>query len=224
MPKSLADVMAQLKDEQLPTAGQMLEDLPQFGGFAPPPQPGTFRFKLPTDLTGCFDLFEASDGQGRTKGQRVNLILDQHAPLLIVQSPQKRYDGEPFQTRLNNNERNRGKAGAGGQHSDLDYLLYAFEPGTPKPKNNAGYLERVKKFGGREFTADIRWSWGCSTDRNIRVPDASGQLQEVEKKGCGARYYQEDQKKDPSGEYPLQIRCTCGASLRAFGNLDNVRP
>ena len=44
MGKSLQDLG--LKDEVLPTAGQALADLPEFGSFREPPQPGAYRFQL----------------------------------------------------------------------------------------------------------------------------------------------------------------------------------
>lgn len=216
MGKSLQDLA--LKDEALPTAGQALDDLPQFGGFAPPPQPGPMRFKLPKDLSNIWDTFEAKE-----KGTRVTAIFDAAAPLVIVQSKGDRYNGEPFQTRLNNNERPRGKDKK--LASDLDYLIAAIEgPTATRPTSNRAYIERVKTFGGKEFGGDMRWSWNCSTERNIRVKDAAGAIVEVEnKKGCGERYYEEDVPKGTDGETPLEIQCSCGALLRAFGNIDNIR-
>ena len=44
-PKSLQDLG--LKDEGTVVTGDTLADLPVFGTFTPPPQPGPFRFKLP---------------------------------------------------------------------------------------------------------------------------------------------------------------------------------
>lgn len=223
MPKSLNDL--NLKDEALPTAGQPLDDLPTFGGTAPPPAPGAYRFRLPTDLTQVWDTLSFAAANGQPAKERIQMVLDQNHPLQIVQSPGGKENGNPFQTRLNNNERARGRQGSLGMHSDLDYLIAAFEPKRTKPKSNREYIEVVRAFGGREFGSDVRWSWGCSKERNIRVKDKEGNIVEVEnKKGCGERYYQEDVEKQPSGEYPLTIQCTkCGAALRAFGNLDNIR-
>lgn len=219
MGKSLADLG--LKDEKLPTAGESLDNLPQFGQFTPPPQPGPYRFRLPKDLTNVYDTFEAGDG----KGQRLTMIFDAQSPLLIVQSKNDRYNGEPFQTRINNNERPRGKDKK--LASDLDYLIVAFEgSGAQKPATNKAYLEKVRTYGGREFGADVRWSWRCNKERTIRVRDAAGALVEMpDKKGCGEAYYQEDVEnmKTAEGEFPLEIQCSCGAVLRGFGNLDNIR-
>jgi hypothetical protein len=222
MPKSLNDL--QLKDEPLPTAGQPLDDLPSFGSVAPPPQPGAYRFRLPGDLTTVWDVLTFAAANGQPAKERVQMILDQNHPLLIVQSPGGKENNNPFQTRLNNNERPRGRQGSLGLHSDLDYVIAAFDPKRSKPKSNREYIEVIRTYGGKEFGADIRWSWGCSKERNIRVMDKDKNIVEVEnKKGCGERYYQEDVEKQPNGEFPLQIQCTCGAMLRAFGNLDNIR-
>ena len=51
------------------------------------------------------------------------------------------------------------------------------------------------------------------------------QVQVVEgKKGCGEAYYQEDVPKSADGQVPYEINCgNCGALLRAFANLDNLR-
>jgi len=221
MGKSLSDL--ELKDEKLPTAGEALNDLPQFGQFAPPPQPGPFRFKLPADLSNMYDTFEVE--KNGVKSTRVQMEFDANKPLLIVQSARERYNKEPYQTKINNNERARGKDKK--LASDMDYLIAAIDgPDAIKPANNREYLTRIQGYGGKEFSADIRWSWRCSKTRNIRGKDEAGNVVEVENKpGCGEAYYQEDvlNLKTADGEFPLEIACKCGAVLRAFGNLDNIR-
>lgn len=217
MSKSLQDLG--LKDEPLPTAGQDLTDLPEFGTWAPPPQPGPFRFKLPSDMSSVYDVFDVD-----SKGQRIKIIFDREHPLLIVQSLGGKYNGQPFESRLTNNERERGKKGSGVIASDADYLLRALGHKT-KPPSNRGYIEALRSTGGKEFGADIRYSWRCDTKRDIRVRDAQGAVQVVEgQKGCNEAYYQEDVEKLPDGTYPHEIACQCGALLRAFANLDNMRP
>src|SRR5882757_9457219 len=90
-----------LKDEALPTGGQDLADLPDFGSFRTPPQPGPFRFKLPTDMSAIWDVY---DVPAMSPPQRIRAQFDRDHPLLIVQSVNKKYDGEPFETRLSNQE------------------------------------------------------------------------------------------------------------------------
>jgi hypothetical protein len=209
-----------LKPEKLPTAGQDLADLPDFGAFEPPPQPGPFRFKLPMDLATIYDVFDVA----ALNGVRVRAIFDREHPLLIVQSLGGKYNGQPFHTRIANNERNRGKAGSGIVASDWDYLNKAFGEKV-KPADNAGYITLLKKHPGGEFGADIRYSWRCDSTRPIRTRDNQGVVQVVEnQKGCGEAFYQEDVPKNADGTTPYEITCTCGALLRAWANLDNIRP
>ena len=161
-----------------------------------------------------------------TPPTRVSMVFDAQAPLLIVQSPGNKYNNEPFQTKLNNNERARGKDKK--MVSDMDYLIAAMEgPSGQRPASNGAYITKVRTFGGREFGADIRWSWRCGENRNIRTKNEKGETVEVpDKKGCGESFYQEDVlqlKNAETGEFPLEISCSCGAVLRAFGNLDNIR-
>lgn len=220
MGKSIQELAGELKEEVLPTSGQDLDDLPTFGSFTPPPPPGAYRFKLPADLSSIWDLFDVSD---KTPPQRVKATFDRDHPLLIVQSPGGRSNNEPFETRLTNNERARGKDKA-VTASDMDYLLRALGE-KQKPRSNREYIQVVQRHGGKEFGGDIRYSWRCSTDRDIRARDAAGAVQVVEgKKGCGESFYQEDVPKNAAGEVPYEIQCgNCGALLRAFANLDNLR-
>lgn len=217
MGKSLQDLG--LQQEQLPTAGQDLADLPEFGRFTPPPPPGAYRFKLPGDLSA---IWEVVDTPNLTPSQRVRAIFDREHPLLIVQSPQNASNGEPFETRLSNQERARGKDKA-IVASDMDYLLRALKV-EKKPTSNPEYVRVLQAQAGKEFSADLRYSWKCSDQRNIRVRDAAGAVQEVEnQKGCGNAYYQEDVPKGADGKVPYEIVCQCGALIRAFANLDNLR-
>lgn len=218
MSKGLSEL--DLKDEALPA--QTYDDLPQFGGFQEPPQPGPYRFRLP-DLTKVWDVFDVPG-----KGQRVRMIFDNDAPLVIVKAVDPQDLNSTFHTRLSNAERARGKDKA-VEASDMDYLLKALGA-TTRPANNRGYIEAMLPFSGREFGADLTYSFVCSPDRDIYVLDANGQQQKVEgRKGCAAagsktgRYYQKDIKKGPDGKYPTQIQCACGAVLRTFANLENFR-
>lgn len=231
-PKSLQEL--ELKDEGTVVPGDALADLPTFGNFTPPPQPGAFRFKLPANLNSCY---EAYDTPTKVPPQRVRILFDGDHPLEITQSQGAKYNGTPFQTRLSNEERKRGKDAA-IVASDWDYLLRALGETTKptrlvagvKVPDNKGYIEATKKHAGKEFGGDIRYSWKCASDRNIRVEQkdpASGArtgVQEVEnQKGCGNSFYGDDVPRQPDGTTPLEITCQCGALLRAFANLDNLR-
>lgn len=217
MSKSLDELG--LAADPLPTAGQDLADLPEFGSFEPPPQPGPFRFKLPGDLKAIYDVFDVA----ALGGQRIRVIFDREHPLLITQSLGGKYNGQPFQTRLSNQERARGKDKS-VVASDLDYLLRALGD-KAKPASNRGYIEALMKHAGAEFGADLRYAWRCSSDRDIRTRDQAGAVQVVEgQQGCGRAYYAEDVPKNADGTTPYEIPCECGAMLRAFANVDNLRP
>ena len=214
-----------LKNEVMPE--QSYDDLPEFGQYKDPPQPGPYRFQMPGDVEKCFDLIDHE-----TQGQRLKLLLDKDAPLRIAQSPGGTLNNDTFQTQLTNVARKRGKDGP--EASDMDYLLKAFGEKS-KPKTNADYGQKVMAGKSREFGADIRWSWFCNDKKNIWVYGGTpGQekLTEVDgTKGCGRRFYQENQthkdeqkiKKQEDGTFPLQVTCPCGAIVKAFANLDNIR-
>lgn len=231
-PKSLQELG--LKDEGQVVAGDALDNLPTFGSFTPPPQPGSYRFKLPADLSACYEVY---DTPAKVPPQRVRIIFDQDHPLEIVQSIGNKHNGEAFQTRLSNEERPRGKDKA-VIASDWDYLLRALGITTKptavlngqKVPHNRGYIEATKPHGGKQFGGEIRYSWKCDERRNIRVEtrdpatNARTGVQEVEtQKGCGNAYYNDDVPNNPDGTKPLEITCQCGALLRAFANLDNIR-
>jgi hypothetical protein len=225
MAKSLEDLG--LKEEKLPTAGQELADLPEFGGFEPPPQPGPFRFELPKDLAtaAIWDVYAVPTLPKNADGsdaQRVRVTFDREHPLLIVQSLGGKYNQQPFHTRMSNQERARGRDKS-VVASDWDYLLRALEV-KQKPASNREYITALKPHGGKQFGADLRYSWRCSQERDIRVRDNAGNVTTVEgTKGCGESFYQEDVPKQADGQVPNEITCTCGALLRAFANLDNIR-
>lgn len=214
MGKSLSELG--LKDEKLP--GGTMEDLPEYGGFADPPQPGPYRFKMPGDLSKVWDVFDAQ------KGQRVRMQFDRDNALLIVQSPGGKANGETFQVGLSNLERPRGKEKI--EVSDLDYLLKALGEKV-RPTSNKGYIDLIVKHAGAEFGGDITYSFQCRADKPVRAMQDDGTVQVVESQmGCGKRLYQKDITgfRDAEGKYPTQIQCPdCGAMLRTFGNLENIR-
>jgi hypothetical protein len=211
------------------------DDLAEQRAFAPPPDPGTYRFQLPAagPLAQAFGTVQSE------KGQRIQVDLGGDAPLVIVQSPGKTHDGEPFSTRISNIERKRDRQGL-VVASDMDYLLKALGE-TTRAKTNAAYGQALLKHAGQTFTADVEWSWNCNPRRAARfegvnedgtpsgayetVDDPSSALEGDDagkRAGCGTRYYQNDVPK-VDGKAPLRITCQCGASVRAFANLTRFR-
>lgn len=229
--------MAKLNDlglgnEQIGTAD--FDSMPEqmMGGFPDPPQPGPFRFRLPVSLGNVWDKAEKKKADGTTE-PRIMAKFDRDNPLLIVQSLGNRYNGEPFETRISNVERKRGKDEGAVEVSDFDYLLRDSFGEQKRPKTNKEYAEALIKHAGQEFDADIEWNYSCNPGKNIRVANAEGTLEEVEGQvGCGLRYYTNGknavQKVQPEGggapEFPLHITCGgCNADLRAFANLTRFR-
>lgn len=217
--KSLAELTELLKDEPIPVLN--VEDLPEYGSWAPPPQPGPYRFKLPAALDTVFELYEDKDKQ------YVRVLFDKDNPLLITQDVRQKHTGEAFQTRLTNQRRKRGEI----EVSDLDFLLKALGE-TTTPTSNRAYMEVLKTHAAQEFLSDITYSWQCSETRDRYIDDGAGgtKKDETGQKGCGKKFYQAEKTKKPeqqiakvNGEYPYEISCTCGAVIRAFGNLDNFR-
>ncbi len=210
-----------LKNEQVGGGDVALADLPKVGGFTPMLQPGKFRFRLPAKLDSVWDKVDSS------KGERITAIFDQDNPLQIIQAPEAQKDrlNEPFQTRISNVERARGKDKI--EVSDLDYLLKALGE-TTRPKTNAAYIQALMKHGGKEFNATVEVQYSCNPKKDKYVDDgAGGNVQLEGQPGCGARYYQGQVTRNDDGTYPERITCggnegQCGASLRAMNQLGSI--
>lgn len=218
----------------------------QMGTFQDPPQPGSFRFELPKDMSQIWETFQHD--KCKNPGKRIRAKFDDSFPLTIVQSPLKKYDGLPFTTSLSNAERKRGKKddATAPEVSDMDYLLRDAFGLETKPATNVAYAQEMIKHAGEQFGADLELSWRCNESRNIRVDNGAGGTTEVpNQKGCGTAYYQKDVlkvKENPGNipefldtgarnpEYdnlpeifPIRITCQCGAQVRAFANLTRYR-
>jgi hypothetical protein len=145
-----------------------LDQIPeQSGTFAPPPEPGDYRFQLP-EAKALKDTFDVFDADGK---QRLAVVFDQNAPLTILQSPKSAHDGEPFQTRINNVPRARNKDKT-LVFSDLDLLAKALgETAASFPnaqKTNKGYGDMLMRHAGEPFNATIEWSYYCNPKRAAR--------------------------------------------------------
>ena len=221
-----------LTNEQV---GQALdyETIPdQQRSFADPPQPGSYRFKLPPDLSAIWSVFDHA--KGNPPGKRVRAEFDATNPLVIVQSAGGVHNGDPFETSVSNAERKRGKKedASAPWVSDMDYINKDVFGLPTKPTTNAAYAQEFMKHGGEEFTAEVTWRWSCNPERNIFADNGSGQLVEYDQKGCGAAYYPRDVEKvranleDPNSPlvFPRRMVCKqCGANLRAFAGLQNFQ-
>lgn len=214
-----------LSNEKL--EGAEFSDIPENIGqsYPDPPQPGHYRFKLPPagEMKAIWSKVES-----KGYGDRIRAAFEDGAALKIVQSPNHEHDGEDFRWSVSNVPRPRTKEQI--LVSDMDLLLRGLGI-TARPKTNKDYAQALLKQAGREFSADIEFSWNCRDDREIYVDDGTGGTSKVEgKMGCGTRYYQRDVAKvlsdpnDPASPKvtPVRITCSnpdCGASVRAFPNL-----
>jgi hypothetical protein len=206
----------------------------QMGTFVEPPQPGTYRFKVPARMDDIWEAFDHTNG--KPPGKRVRAKFDDAHPLLIVQSPGGTRDGEPFLTSVTNAERRRGKKDdtTAPFISDMDYINRDVFGVPQKPAGNVGYIQEFQKHASEEFTADVTWSWFCNPKKHIYADNGQGGLQEMQQLGCSTNYYERDLKdakvpvdpEHPTGPkvFPLRVTCGgCGANLRAFANLGNYR-
>lgn len=234
MPKTYQEVMAGLKKEEIPQEAP--DELPEERGeFREPPQPGTYRFQLPAAIENCFDIIDVKqrDGDGKVVTdaagnpityQRVNLVLDGSNALVILQSPGNKVNGEPFNTRISNIERDRwaGKD-LKVKVSDLTYLLRAMAP-EARPRTNEEFIQLcLQVLPNRQFTADVEWGGYCDDkkDAYFEFPDETGgkvyqpfkdEGAAENRKGCGKRVYQSKWPHDANG-YAARGKCECGASL-----------
>lgn len=209
----------------------------QMGSFPDPPYPGSYRFRFPPRMDDIWEVFDHV--KGTPPGKRIRARFDDNHPLIIIQSPDRKVDGEPFQTSITNAERKRGRRDDpnASNISDMDYINRDVWGLQAKPAGgNPGYAQEFIKHAGTEFSADVEWNWFCNDKKNIYIDNGQGGYAEVpNQKGCGASYYQKDIKdnnmmilsdpNDPNSSrvYPVRITCACGSNVRAFANLVRFR-
>ncbi len=226
--------LSELTLKEDPIAGGDWADLPeQLGAFADPPQPGTYRIRFPSAgaIGESWDVFDVEKPR---PGQRIVSKLQGDAAILIVHSASGKYNGEPLETRISNAERKRGKDET-KLASDMDYALIATKFTGAKPQSNKQYAEAFLTVANKECKIDWEFSYFCNPKKPARIEDGNngvvvcdGQDGRPDQKGCGTRYYQKDIQKVPNEagemEQPVRITCTCGAQIRAFGQIARFMP
>lgn len=220
----------ELKDDLTLTNYENIPD--QRTEFKPLIQPGDYLFSLPLNIASAWTAFDTTvDGKSV---QRVAVQFDSEHPLTVVGAKDSKLLGEWLQLRISNAERNRARKGDPPAFvSDMLYLLREAFGFTGKPERNRDWIAALNGFADKQFVAALTWSSFCNDQktRYIEDPETGQAVEDPDKvKGCGARYYQRDIPKTEEGTLFERFACTqprdgyeCGASLRAFGNLERFR-
>lgn len=189
------------------------DDLPEaVGGVRNLPQPGTYRFRIPTTVAEVYATVQTVE-----RGQRILADFSGVHSLVMVPS------GQPFAARISNVERKiKDKL-----TSDMAWMLVdAFGWKGPLP-NSSAYIHALNEQAGKEFVADVEWQSSCNPKREIFK---DGKVQKGSA-GCGARfalraYPRKDGgevfqiPKAPGGAWVDEFSCPkCSAVVRAFGQL-----
>ncbi len=212
------------------------EEIPeQFGSFAPPPQPGYYRFKMPNSLTKIWDLVEVRNEEvkKRLKSSQVLVaIFSNDYPLDITHARDKSYIGQTFLTRVQVAPKHRGND---IYISDMYYLLekgFDHDMSTCKTWGQRQWADALITHAGQEFGARIQWSAFCNAnkvryildDQENSIEDPSGV------KGCGTNVREEDIPHNEDKSFMLRFQCgSCGeddgtrAYLRAYANLTEFK-
>lgn len=220
-----------LKDEPLPTSENFDYDtLPEFGGEGREAwTAGAYTGHLPADLSELWSTFDYKPSyKGGKPGQRVSVSFDSPATITVASSPDGQHIGEGYQGRLSTAERSRDKEGL-ILASDIDYLLAAVQYRGPKPQTNKETMALVNKVAAgkligwtNEYVATCR----DGVERYVaQSQNEDGSVKSVKQagvNGCGEKYYHSDiPSKD--GKKVKEFPCQCGAWLRCFNQMANVR-
>jgi hypothetical protein len=206
-----------LRNEELPLGD--IADMPSgFGSNAPVPQPGIYRFRLPSEeaIMNCFEVTDSESGQILT-------AIFKDEAFLFNETLKQYYSG-----RVNSRIRMIGKGEDKKPVSDFALLLKAVKS-LPEHNTLASMAQALTKAAGRTFIAEHQLTATCNPQRDIYQ---DGKVL-TGKKGCGARYGQEaytPQNGKPVGAIPVvdgmvatRFTCECGAELRAWGQLRGFR-
>lgn len=197
--------------------------------FTEPPQPGTYQFRLPPSeaLYSCFEKVNDLN-----QGERIAAVLKDAAVLWNITR------NESYGTRFTNVIRYITRDKVELAISDMALLLKAVDS-IPDGNSNAAYANALIKAGGRQFLADNTLTANCAPARDTYAHNETTGRTEIRTgiKGCGQRYRVEGytprgggkpvfaiphDQDDPS-KVALRFTCTCGASLRAWPQLQGFR-
>lgn len=205
------------------------------GGSKLPPQPGIYKFRLPSAkaLKTCFELLDTAD-----QGQKLTAVFADESSLFNETL------GEWYSARVNNRTRTVKSKGTDVIVSDFGMLLKAVgsrpEPNASGVITNAAYGQALIAAAEKHFLAEHTLTAACNPKRDIykTVETEPGKFEgKVLKgeKGCGQRYAVEgwagkggkpDVLTIPRNEdksVAVRFSCKCGAELRCFGELRGYR-
>lgn len=203
------------------------EHLRTSGGMGPlPPQPGIYLMRMPS-AAALQKAFEKIDHE--EQGERIAVKFSDEA-LLFNETLQNYY-----QAYVSNTTRETGKENERTLTSDMAMLLKVLDS-IPKANErgvitNRSYAEAIIAAAGKTFKIEHSLTGNCNPKREIYKDGAvlAGS------KGCGAKYVVETYKPrdgspppiaipkeaDDSGKIITCVRwvCSCGAEIRAFGQI-----
>ena len=187
-----------------------------------PPQPGIYVFQLPSAEIIYHSFNTVDDDQ---QGQRLQLTLKEESALKNVT-----LDGQPYHANLSNRTRTINYKSGPVVVSDMAMLLKALGI-TPEAMTNGAFAQAMVNAGDKQFKGEHTLTSNCNPKRDLYKDGA----QQKGQKGCGQKFAAESyQPKAPPGarvvlaipreeENPALLKtrfdCTCGASLRAWGQL-----
>lgn len=212
-----------LSDDPRPTD---FNDMPEArAAFRPMQQPGTYIFQTPAEIEDK----QFSQKQVPNQGPTLFLSFREDKGLKNLST------GEQFDTQINNMTYERGKKGEKKKGDDIAYLIKACGGMLPPGAGNKTYAGEVKRVcGGKKFRADVVISAKCNPQNDVYV----GGQQVKGRKGCGQKFdmraYQINQgpnagkqvlaiARSKDGVWAEGAQCPCGAEVRAFANLANIR-
>ena len=238
-----------LDDVQLTDhVAESMDAVQESQSFAPPLQPGVYKFQLPDVIPGMNgNLLQApwklvparpATGDKPATDARVQIAFADDFALKVLESPDHGRDGEQIRQSISNVPRDQTRGGVTVKVNDLLFLLKKVGYTGPVPKTNREYVEALSKQGGKTVKCETGMSWNCNEHRDVYMlqwKDANDEAKgttrvEVKgQKGCGTKHnpFAKDASRKVAmvdGAYPAEIQCSkCGALVRGFSNLDLAR-
>jgi hypothetical protein len=179
-------------------------------------QPGWHLYKLPND----FDFSLEADEDGK---EYLKASFQGAYSLVYADNPTQRHS-DNFDTKVRYVE-------IDGEQKKIASLAYLLAEGfgeTGKLKTHQDVGNALIKHTGETFKGRLEWSATCRS--NKAAVGANGE--DLGRTGCGTRYRErkvtpkkvggfsaEALPKNSQGEFSERFQCSCGAVVRAFGNI-----